>query len=429
MQDYKNGDILAVKTADESFEGVVMPSLDSKVLVLKLKNGYNIGIEKNKIKNIKVISSGGKEKAVSASVKANPKLKTILILHTGGTLASKVSYATGGVVARFKPEDILEMAPELRYIANIEARLVRNMFSEDINFSHYNILAKEIEKEVKAKNANGIIITHGTDTIPYTSSALSFMLQGLPIPVLIVGAQRSSDRGSTDAWLNLVCASHFIVNSGFKGVAICMHSSTDDESCDILPGVNTRKIHSSRRDAFKAVNVEKIASVSRDGRTTGYKHHNYKKEFKVTYLNEKLKIGLLKSHPNMLAEELYAYKNFDGLIMEGYGLAGNFPINEIDEFTKENSKIYKAMCDLAGIMPVVMTSQCIFGIVNMNVYETGRRMVEAGVLGNLSTTTTETTFIKLAWLLSNHPKDIKKLMNENICGELSPRTEFEKEFV
>lgn len=429
MQDYKPGDILFVKTASEEFKGTVMPSLDANVLVLKLKNGYNTGIARDKIKETKVLGTVNQEKSVSKEIKQNQNLKKILILHTGGTIASKVSYATGGVVAKFEPADLLEMVPELTKIANVETRLIRNMFSEDINFSHYNILGREIEKEVKSGKFKGIIVTHGTDTMHYTSAALSFMLHGLPIPIVLVGAQRSSDRGSSDAFMNLICASQFIVNSDFKGVCICMHSNSEDESCDILPGVNARKLHSSRRDAFKVVNISKIATITKSGNIKNFKkHHLQTGDFKLSLFNEKLKVGILRSHPNMLAEEVYAYKNFNGLIIEGTGL-GHFPINEIDEFTKENSKILKALQELSSNIPVVMATQCIFGIVNMNVYETGRKMQEAGVLGNMSTMTTETAFIKLAWLLSNKAHEAKKLINENLCGELSSRTEFEKEFI
>ncbi len=175
-------------------------------------------------------------------------MKTITILHTGGTLASKVS-KTGAVSAQYSAKDILNLYPEIKSLAKIDSKLVANMLSENMNFNHYNLLAKEIKKEIE-KGVEGIIITHGTDTLHYTSSALSFILEDLPIPVILVGAQRSSDRGSSDASLNLISAINFITKTDFAEVAICMHSSMEDTSCSILPGTKTRKLHTSRRDAF-----------------------------------------------------------------------------------------------------------------------------------------------------------------------------------
>src|SRR3989344_329315 len=189
-------------------------------------------------------------------------MKTISILHTGGTIASKVS-PKGGVSVQYSEKEILRLYPEIKSLANIKSRLIANMFSENMNFSHYNLLAKEIKEEVD-KGIDGIIITHGTDTLHYTAASLSFILENLPIPVLFVGAQRSSDRGGSDASLNLVSAVNFINKTYFSGVAICMHSSMEDTSCSILPGLKTRKFHTSRRDAFQAINSKPYALVYHD---------------------------------------------------------------------------------------------------------------------------------------------------------------------
>lgn len=429
MEDYKSGDLVSIETRDgEKFQGIIMPSVSKNTVVLKLKSGYNIGIDSEKVVDVQVLSSGKKEVSRESGISQDERLKKILILHTGGTLASKVSYSTGGVVSRFSPEEILSMVPELAHIANIQTRLVRNMFSEDMNFNHYNILVKEIEIELARGDVAGIIITHGTDTLHYTATALSFMLQGLNIPVILVGAQRSSDRGSSDAFLNLICACQFIVKSDFKGIGVCMHLDSSDEKCVILHGVNSRKMHSSRRDAFKNVNIPIVAEVFKDGHIASYKEHEFKNKFRISYLNEKLKIGILKAHPGLLAEEVLFYKNFDGLVIEGTGL-GHLGINNIDEFTTQNSKVLDALKEVSSKIPVVMTTQCVFGIVNMNVYETGRKLVDAGVLGNLSTMITETAFIKLAWLLSNEHINVRKMIGENICGEIGNRVEFEEYIV
>ncbi len=346
-------------------------------------------------------------------------MKKVSILHTGGTLSSKVDYKTGGVVAKYSDKEILNLYPEINSIVKIKSRLLRNMSSEDMNFKHYNLMAKEVVKELKG--SDGIIITHGTDTMHYTGAALSFILEDLDKPVLLVGAQRSSDRGSSDAGLNLICACQFIKNSDFFGVGICMHEGMSDESCLILPGVKTRKLHTSRRDAFKVVNDSAIARVDKKGKVEFLKKVKKEKgKLNLKLINEKLKIGLFKSRPNMFASELKIYEKYDGLVLEGTGL-GHFPITKIDNFTEENKKIFIEIKGLAKKIPVVMSSQCIFGRVNMNVYSPGRELLNVGVLGNYSDMLPEVAYIKLAWLISNYKKDVKKLVGKDLRGEINKR--------
>ncbi len=405
------GDKVKVKTKDKEFIGVFMPDSINNKLVLKLESGYNLGIDKKKIKSIKVLEKAKVKKSSSKKVKQNSKLPSISILHTGGTIASKVDYETGGVVARFTPEEILENVPELKKVGNIKARLISNIFSEDMSFKEYNKLAKEIEKEVK-KGVKGVIVTHGTDTLHYSSAAMSFMLENLPIPVVFVGAQRSSDRGSSDASLNLICASQFISKTNYAGVCICMHGSMDDKSCLILPGVKARKLHSSRRDAFKVVNDVPICEIDKKGSILeGESKFDHKAErFEVKLLKEGLKLGILKAHPNMNSNGILCYSGFDGLILEGTGL-GHFPIN--------NKGILLAIKKLSKYMPLVMTSQTIFGRVNMNVYANGREIQEFVISGN--DMLSEVAFVKLAYLLSNYKKDVWKMMQEDLRGEINSR--------
>ncbi|MEM3127318.1 MAG: Glu-tRNA(Gln) amidotransferase subunit GatD, partial [Candidatus Woesearchaeota archaeon] len=245
------GDKVKIRTADEEVEGILMESSDENIVSLKLSSGYNIGIAKVKTKEIKIIEKFRKPKeAAGKELPFDPNKPTISILHTGGTIASKVDYRTGAVVSKFSPEDLLESFPELKDIANIKTKLVFQMFSEDMEPEHWTILAEEVKK-VAEEHVDGIIITHGTDTMSYSSSALSFALQNLGIPVILVGAQRSSDRPSTDASDNLYAAAKFIAETDYSGVGVCMHETTNDNSCLIHRGVKVRKMHSSRRDAFK----------------------------------------------------------------------------------------------------------------------------------------------------------------------------------
>ena len=424
MEQFSNGDEVEIISEGKTLTGKYIENPDREFVSLKLSSGYNIGIERKKTKSIKLLKKHSAEKHAKEAVKENKELKTITILHTGGTISSAVDYATGAVTPHFTPEELIAMFPEMKSVANIRSRLMGNMASDDMRFAHYNLMAKEAEKEVKA-GSSGVIITQGTDTLHYTSAALSFMLENLPVPVLVVGAQRSSDRGSSDAAMNLISACLFIAKTDFAGVAVCMHKGMDDTVCSILPGVNARKMHSSRRDVFKAVNMEEIAEVDYNTGSVKMLHGDYKQadkslKLKVSLMDEKLKIGIAVSHPNMFAKELEAYEGFDGLVLEGTGL-GHFPISEIDEHTKEHKKILAAIEKLAKKMPVVMALQTIYGRVDMNVYSPGRVLQEKGVLGNLSPMAPETAFIKIAWLLSNHPKDVKKLFMENLRGEIVKR--------
>ena len=420
-----------------------MPSSTAEFLVLKLDTGYNVGIRHDHIKEI-LIEAPPKHHAPAASIlsenaelvtiKDHKILPIISILHTGGTIASKVDYETGGVIARYEPLEIISMFPELKEIASIRSRLLSNMWSEDMRFAHYNIMAAEIKKEIEA-GANGIIITHGTDTLHYTGAALSFMLHHLPIPVLLVGSQRSSDRGSSDAAVNLLCAAYFIAKSeDFADVALCMHETSSDTTCVILPGTKSRKMHSSRRDAFKPINTTPWARVSfKEKKIEMLKEHYRKKpedktkrQIEIKPFKEDIKVGFLKIHPNMNADEFLFYKGYAGLLIEGLGIAGNVPINTIDEATREHAAIAQAIRGLNAAGTVVAaTTQTIAGSVNMNVYSTGRKMQEIGIIGNYTDMTPETGFIKLAWLLSNYEQgEVKKRYVQNLAGEISERMEY-----
>lgn len=397
---------------EKIYKGTFIPSQNPKIFSIKLKSGYNIGIEKNKIISKKIIQSAKEKIKPSFKIKEDKSLPTIYILHTGGTVASEVSYETGAVTPQFTPEELVQKYPEIQKMANIKAKLISNKWSEDLNFKDYNKIAKEIKKHIN--EADGFIITHGTDTMHYTSAALSFILEDLPKPVILVGSQRSSDRPSADSFLNLYCAVKFIAETDFADVSICMHDKIEDKACAILKGTRARKMHTSRRDAFKAINSGKIAKV-----------YFNKIEFKEDYqkrnnnhliikpIKENIKIAIIKIYPGITEKEINLYKNYDGMIIEALGL-GQIPT--------ENKKLMATLKTLSKKMPIALTSQCIYGRINHNVYEAGRKIKELGIMGNLLDTTTETAYIKLAWLLSNYKKqEIKRLYNKNLRGEITKR--------
>ncbi|MBS3133269.1 Glu-tRNA(Gln) amidotransferase subunit GatD [Candidatus Woesearchaeota archaeon] len=424
----KTGDYVEVTTSDETITGILLesPELEKDVVIVKLDSGYNTGIDEKKVRKISLLPQPkiktGKEK-LTKKISSGKKLPKITILHTGGTIASKVDYRTGSVYSSFKPEDLLELFPELGGIARFDSVFIRNMWSDDLRFKHFELIAKAIEKEAK-KGADGIIIGIGTDNLAVAAAAMSFIVESSPMPILFVGAQRSSDRGSSDAAMNLVCAAAFIAKTDFRGVAICMHENVSDNDCVILPACKTAKLHTSRRDAFRPVNAKPIARVNYDTKDVTVITKYEKKSGKLVIKPRmEEKIGLLKIHINMQPEQFEFYKGYKGLVLEGTGL-GHTPGQAPDEASKIHKKIYpaiKAVIDSGCV--VVMASQCLYGRVQMRVYDKGRDLTALGVIPG-EDMLPNTAFVKLAWLLANCKKEeVKQLIGKNLRGEISDRTE------
>jgi glutamyl-tRNA(Gln) amidotransferase subunit D len=422
------GDLVEIKTHAQKEQGILMPDPDANTIIIKLDNGYNLGFERKEVLSIKLIEKKKESKQHEKEKSFDKKKKTVVILHTGGTIASKVDYKTGAVSAKFTAEDLLEMFPELNEVANIETELVSNMMSEDMRFDNYQKMAAAIEKHAQKKIA-GIIIGHGTDTLGYTAAALSFMFEKINFPVLLVGSQRSSDRGSTDATQNLVCAAEFITKTKFVGVAICMHHSASDDLCAILPATKTRKMHTSRRDAFKAINSSPIALVDYNKRKVKFLQEDYPKRTtdKEITLKEKFSgdVGLLKVHPG-IDPKLFKFftENYKAFVIEGTGL-GHAPTNV--GVNLKNFEMLKSFIKNGGI--VAITSQCLYGAVHPYVYTNLRRLSEIGCVF-CEDMLPETAYIKLAWLLGNYPAEkVKELMIESLRGEINTKRVYEKDFI
>ena len=428
------GDVVKVHTNEQVYEGILLPRpeiFDDDCTILKLDNGYNIGIENKRIEKIEVVEKHQKKKEERHKIEHKEGLPNISILHTGGTIASKVDYRSGGVVAAFSPEDIVSMFPELAEIANIDSELIANMWSDDLRFPHFKLIAKVIEKKLK-EGVDGVIIGMGTDNLAVASAALAFIIEQTPIPIILVGAQRSSDRGSSDAAMNLICAAEFIAKTDFAGVAICMHEHSDDKTCAILPPTKTKKLHSSRRDAFKPVNDTIIARVDYNSRKIEFIKKSYNKKDKNRKLvikpNMEEKVGLLKITINMFPEQFEFFKGYKGLVIEGTGL-GHTPGHVPNDLAKIHEKIFPAIKKVidSGCV-VVMTTTCVFGRVEMQVYSKGRDLLNLGVIPS-EDMLPETAFVKLAWLLGNYKKDeVKELIRKNLRGEISERSD-EKGFL
>lgn len=399
---------------------------DLSSLVIKLDNGYNIGIKFEKGVKIKRIAKGKPIKFKPARIKIikDPAKPTVSILGCGGTIASRVEYRTGAVYPAFSPGDLLLSFPELKEIANIKGRKLFDLLSEDMTPSHWQIIAREVAKEIK-KKVDGIILMHGTDTLHYTSAALSFMLQNLPIPVVLVGAQRSSDRGSSDNAMNLVSSVLTASKSDIAEVTVCMHGSMSDDFCFINPGTKVRKLHSSRRDAFQTVNALPYAKVWYSEKKIEYLREDFNRRGKGKLkLDDKINpnVEIVYIHPGIKPEFIENLAKFyDGIVIAGTGL-GHVPTNPLnDKFTKSLIPSLKSLID-SGI-PVVIAPQTIFGRLDLNVYTAGRLLNRIGVIGNNYDWLPEVAFVKLMWVLG-HTKNlnkIKEMMLKNIVGEISER--------
>ncbi len=409
------GDLIKIITKTTEYSGNLLPRYEyseENYIVIKLSNGYNIGIDAKNITNIQKIMSGEKPKFIPPK-KPNVKesLPKIAILGTGGTIASRIDYKTGAVNPAFSAEELYSIIPELSTYANINTELVSNIASEQMNPEDWTNIAKKVIEKINEGN-QGIIIGHGTDTMAYTSAALSFALKNCPIPVIITGAQRSTDRPSSDASLNMISSVIMASKKVLNGVYLAMHSSIEDNEVSIHSGTRVRKNHTSRRDAFQSIGVDPIAIVNQDKVTIGEESIKNNNQF-----NPKIKfeenISLLKFHPGFNSEIIDKIIELDtkGIILEGTGLGH---VN-----SRCNKSIKKA---IDNGMFVGMTSQCLQGRIKMTVYSAGRNLLNIGVIP-LEDMLPETALVKLMWAYGNYEnKEIKNIMLKNIAGEYTERS-------
>ncbi len=421
------GDRIKITKGSDTYEGILMPRIgmgDKSSIVVKLNNGYNIGIKYDKKIKVKLVSKGKQIKFKSAEVtfKEDSSKPSVSILGCGGTIASRVEYKTGAVYPAFSPDDLILSFPELKEIANVNGRKLFDLFSEDMTPEHWKIIARETAKEIKS-GIDGVVLMHGTDTLHYTSAALSFMLQNLPMPVVLVGAQRSSDRGSSDNLVNLVCSTLAAVKSDVAEVSVCMHGGMSDEACLLHQGTKVRKLHTSRRDAFQSVNVLPLAKIWFVEKKIEYLRNDFKKRGnRKLIVDDKINpdVGIVYAHPGIKPEFLESMKKFyDGIVIAGTGL-GHVPTNPSkDKFSKSLLPAVKSLVS-SGI-PVVIAPQTIFGRIDLDVYTPGRLLKEAGAIGDEADWLPETAMVKLMWVLG-HTKNmekVKEMMYTNVAGEIS----------
>jgi len=413
------GDVLRIIKNGQIYEGILIPRSeygDEKHVVIKLKSGYNVGIRITPDTKIENIGKGVKPTfATSPPPEQNPELPTVTIISTGGTIASRVDYRTGAVRPALTASDLYSVVPELANIARIDAKILFSLFSENITPKHWTEIAKAVSKQI-SKGINGVVIAHGTDTMGYTAAALSFALQNLPVPVILVGSQRSADRPSSDAATNLIGAVTTAAKAPFAEVAVAMHETTSDTSIVLHRGTKVRKCHTSRRDAFKSVNTTPIARVQNQKITMPTEEYRKRDSTRKLALKTEFdeKVALIKFYPgmNLATIDWCVEKGYRGIILEGTGLG------------HVGSYIFKAIRDATEHNVIVgMTSQCIWGRVDMNVYDQGRDLLALGVIP-LEDMLPETAAVKLMWIFgqTRDVEEAKKLLKTNIVGEISLRT-------
>jgi len=403
------GDRISVERGGTTYEGAVMPSRREGYVVIKLDNGYNIGFDASKSR-ISLLQKRQESRKIKSDM-ALPRregLPQVSILSTGGTIASKVDYRTGAVTSQFSAGEIISAIPELEEIANYSARVVYQILSENMRAEYWIELANKVAREIES-GAEGVIITHGTDTMMYTAAALSFMLK-TPVPVVLVGSQRSSDRPSSDASMNAVCAASVAI-SDIAEVTVVMHGSTSDDFCTIHRGTRVRKMHTSRRDAFQSINQPPLGKVDYLSRKVETFQPYRRRGEAALELQAQMedRCALVKYTPGSSPDILNYYidKGYKGLVLEGTGL-GHVASDWIEGIKRATEE---------GI-PVVIASQCLRGRICDRVYDTGRDMLQAGAIEGADMLP-EVALVKMMWLLANQPESFAALMSRPLAGEIA----------
>ena len=407
-----------IDTSRGMFKGTVLPRSendDDQHIVVKIDTGYNIGIDVTTITGMK--ETGYKKANYKIPEKEFPysaDKPNIKLFGTGGTIASRLDYRTGAVIPAFSPGELYGAVPELADVCNIDTEKLFAVFSENMGPDQYMTLAKAIGKEIENGIA-GIVIGHGTDTLHHTAAALSFMVQNSPVPIILVGSQRSSDRPSSDAALNLIHASMAAGHGDIAEVMVCMFGPTSDDYGFLHRGTRVRKMHSSYRSTFRTIGDTPVATVNRAGVTpikTDYKHRRKDRNVKIMpYFNEKVTMMYYYPHMDVAIMHSLIDMGYKGIIIVGTGLG------------HVNRELYPALerAKAEGVA-VYMTLQTIWGYVHMFVYETGRDMMAKGVipLGNMLP---EVAWVKLGWALgqTDNPEEVKRIMLTPINDEITER--------
>jgi glutamyl-tRNA(Gln) amidotransferase subunit D len=409
------GDRVRVERGADAYEGVLLPSSTPESVVLKLDGGYNVAVSRADAA-VEVVESdtydieGAQDVTGTSEITFEEDLPTVSLISTGGTIASTIDYRTGAVTAQFDAEDVLRAVPDLAGRANYRGRVVANILSENATPEIWRELAEAVHEEIE-QGADGVVVMHGTDTMGFSAAALAFALD-IPVPVVFTGSQRSADRPSSDNVMNAVCAIE-AAKADCAEVLVCMHASESDDRCALHRGTRVRKNHTSRRDAFETVGREPLGEVIYNGgeTTVSFRRAHAERGGEELAIAPELEtdVELLKFTPGTGEALLEACEGKAGLVLEGTGL-GHVHTDWIPRIAEL----------IEGGTTVVMTSQCIDGRVCDRVYDTGRDLLEAGVI-EAEDTLPGVAKVKLMWALENS-EDPEALMGAPIAGECTERS-------
>jgi glutamyl-tRNA(Gln) amidotransferase subunit D len=411
-------EVRVVNDAGTEFEGVILPrseTFDDRHLVLKLKTGYNIGIHIDRVREI--TETGYKKAEYKIPEKEFPRnagLPNVTLLGTGGTIASRLDYRTGAVIPAFTPGELYGAVPELAEICNLTTKKIFGVFSENMGWEEYCQLAQAIGEEISA-GADGIVVGHGTDTMGHTAAVLSFMVQNLPVPVVIVGSQRSSDRPSSDAALNLIHAVNAAGNGDIAEVQVCMFGPTSDSYGLLHRGTRVRKMHSSYRSTFRTLSDIPLAMIDRSGQTIlnpSYRRRDSSRQVKIDAVYDD-RVTILYYYPGLKPDlvEALVEKGYRGIVIAGTGLG------------HVNKPLYPALkAAIAQGVHVVMCVQTLWGFAQMYVYDTGRDLMDLGVVP-LDNMLPETALMKLGWVLghTDDHSEVLRMMRSQVSCEITQR--------
>ncbi|MBO96580.1 MAG: Glu-tRNA(Gln) amidotransferase GatDE subunit D [Euryarchaeota archaeon] len=419
--------------------GVAIPSAGQDLVTIKLVNGYNLSFPSSYVEEFQVMGEIPEIKEEeSEQIAQDESLPLVHLIHTGGTIASKVDYSTGAVTARFEPSELLQAVPELRSIARIRAVKLGNMWSDDIRPRHWNRMLKATE-EAFAEGAVGVVITHGTDTLHLSAAAMAYGWSGSggrpPGRIVLTGSQRSPDRGSSDAPENLISAVFWAaqgpVPTGYRDSSVVVaHASSSDGRCVVLPGCACRKYHSSRRDAFKPINQEPIAHVilGHEGPSIELEEADPQdarvEAISPVMFDDSVRIAQFVSDGHLHSDLVNSAieLGYDALLFHGTGL-GHLPISDPQEDSPENTKLRVLMedyCEEGGI--VVVVAQAVHGPVHLDVYSKGRVQQSIGMIGNGSLCPPGSALVKLHFLLSREKsrESVSDGWSSDLLGENPP---------
>jgi len=325
----------------------------------------------------------------------------ILILFCGGTLVMKED--EWGVLLPQEKNDaintLLNIEPKLKKVAKLDVAYIDNIDSTNINPKHWGKIIDAVVKNYE--KYDGFVITHGTDTMAYTSSALSYALQNLGKPVVLTGAQISGFKMETDARVNFINAVRVAIMD-LAGVMLVFNE-------EIILGSRASKVSESKLNAFKSVGRSLLGEIRADIRLDKEhkKRHNGLLKLKKGFESHIIVVTLF---PGMQVSVLDSIldNSVKGLIFRGYG-PGNIPY--------EYLPVIKRAVKLK--IPIVVDSQCLEGSTSMQMYDVGKQALEAGVIQAYDMTI-ESVTTKLMWALKHFPyEEIRDIMHKNYTGEIN----------